>query len=62
MSNPINDKVYEQILNNEAFLNDQWNKFDSTTKVEILQKSGVDLMAEYTRAFGSEEENNEKLI
>ena len=61
MSNPINSEIYDRILSDDGFLNDEWNKFDATTKVEILQKSGVDLMAEYSKVVGSAEENNEAL-
>ena len=57
MSNPINSEIYDNILNDEGFLNDQWNKFDATTKVEVLEKSGVDLEAEYAKVVGSAEEN-----
>ena len=61
MSNPINDTIYQEILNSEGFVNDVWNKFDQTTKVEILQKSGVDLADEYVKANGSAEESQEEL-
>lgn len=57
MANPMNDKIYEDILSNEGFLNDQWNKFDTTTKVEILTKAGVDLELEYLNSVGSAEEH-----
>ena len=49
MSHPINSEIYERILENEDFTNDIWNQFDNTTKIEILQKSGVDLVEEYKK-------------
>ena len=56
MSHPINDQVYEEILEDEGFVNDVWNKFDQTTKVEILQKAGVDWLEEYAKIHGSAED------
>ena len=58
MSHPINSEIYDAILSDDGFLNDQWNKFDATTKVEVLEKSGVDLEAEYAKAVGSAEEQD----
>lgn len=43
----ISEQKYEDILNNDGFLNDLWNEFDATTKVEILQKAGVNLEKEW---------------
>ena len=48
----INTEVYEQILDSEGFVNDCWNKFDQTTKIEILQKAGVDLVEEWVKVVG----------
>lgn len=54
MSEPINVDIYERIQNDEEFLDDQWNKFDTTTKIEILEKSGVDLFNEWVKIHGDE--------
>ena len=46
MTNP---ELYEKILNNEDFLNDVWNSFDQTTKIEILERAGYNLEEEYKK-------------
>lgn len=58
MSNIANSLIYDQILEDEGFINDEWNKFDATTKIEILQKAGVDLMSEWSKQSSSMEEND----
>lgn len=59
MSNPINDLIYERILQDEGFLNDIWGRFDATTKVEILEKAGVNWLEEWTKVHS--EGDNEQL-
>lgn len=56
MSHPINSEIYDKILNDEGFINDVWNKFDQTTKIEILTKAGCSLLQEYSLVYGSAEE------
>ena len=52
MSNKENDIVnevfYEEILNNEGFINDLWNRYGVTDKLSTLQKSGwsMDMIVE----------------
>jgi len=58
----MDNKLYEEILNNESFLNDLFTSLGATDKVSILEKSGFILEKEYAR--WSEEFNskhNEKL-
>ena len=57
MSRPINDIIYEKVLEDEGFIDSLWNQFDQTTKIEILQKSGIDIMEEYIKIYGRDEDN-----
>lgn len=57
MSNSINAELYERLVNDEGFINDVWNHFDTTTKIGILEKSGINLLEEYAKAVGSAEEH-----
>jgi hypothetical protein len=54
MSHPINSQVYDRILEDEGFLNDLWNKFDTTSKIEALEKLGFDLFNEWVKINGDE--------
>ena len=49
MSLQQNDAIYDRILEDEEFLDAEWDKFDTTTKVEILTKAGVNLFEEFTK-------------
>lgn len=49
MSHPNNTIIYDLILEDEEWVNKQWNKFDQTSKIEILQKAGLDLFEIYNK-------------
>ena len=41
------DNLYEVMLNDENFLNDLFIFFDATTKYQILEKSGCNMVKKY---------------
>lgn len=49
MKEPMNPEMYDKILNDEKFLNDLWDDFDSSTKIGILEKSGINIFEEYVK-------------
>ena len=58
----MNNELYDEILNNDAFLNDLFIELGATDKVSVLTKAGFDLEKEYAK--WSEEfqtKHNEKL-
>ena len=58
----MDDKIYEEILNNDSFLNDLFTSMGATDKVSILEEAGFDLEFQYKK--WSEEfsaKNNQKL-
>ena len=58
----MDNKLYEEILNTESFLNDLFTSLGATDKVSVLEKAGFNLEEEYKK--WSEEFNskhNEKL-
>lgn len=61
MSEIINDEIYERILDDERFLNDIFTTLDSTTKVEVLQKSGFNMLEEYAKVHGEATDNQEEI-
>ena len=57
MSHPVNDIIYDKILEDEAFINDLWNTLGQTDKISVLQKAGFDMLEEYSKVYGSAEDN-----
>ena len=52
-----NDSIYQTILESEL-MDDIWNKLGATDKIAVLEKSGWNMVEEYTKRAG---ENNEQL-
>ena len=50
--------IYEVMLNDQGFLNDLWHEFDATTKYQILEKAGCNMVKEYEDYM---KRNNEQL-
>jgi len=58
----MDNKLYEEILNNESFLNDLFTSLDATDKVSVLEKAGFDLEKEYAKwSEEFQKKNNEQL-
>ncbi len=45
----MDNKIYDAIMDDEGFLNDIWATIDMTTKIEILEKMGWNLDAEWLK-------------
>lgn len=63
MTNEIDPKLYDEILNNDSFLNDLFTQQGTTDKISMLKTAGFDLAAEFHRwneEFNSK--HNEQLL
>ncbi len=49
MSLQLDNKLYEEILSNDSFLNDLWTSLGATDKVSILEKAGFNLEDEFKK-------------
>ena len=45
----IDPKLYDEILNNDSFLNDLLTSQQATDKVSMLETAGFDLVAEFRK-------------
>jgi hypothetical protein len=48
----MENNIYEEILNNDSFLNDLFTSEEATTRVSILEKAGFNLEEEYKKWSG----------